>query len=262
MKLGNIPKLKTHVRVPQSVRDHLTNHDASQLHVLLLSLVLPPLVAIFPLDAESGTKDITNNNQPGIPSNVRSAPGPDGRQKGSTLFTGSINSYIEFPNNGKLDTRRSTTILAWVFHSGKSGPIFNYDRRGFGVHLWMVGPRVLFVRFVRRSKRRTASVATYAKKPNYRAWNYIGASYDYSSGVATLWLNSEPVARQSIGRFDLATNYPVRMGARVGDKNAFRGKISCLQVYSVALTAKQIRGARKRCFKKGELRFCCCLTFR
>ena len=116
----------------------------------------------------------------------------------------------------------------------------------------MVGPRVLFVRFVRRSRGRTSSVATYSKKPRYRAWNYIGATYDYNTGVATLWLNSRPVARQSIGRFDLATNYPVRMGARIGDRRAFHGKIACLQVYSVALTAKQIRGARKRCFKKSK----------
>lgn len=213
---------------------------------------LPLLVAIFPLDKESKTKDITKNNPPGIPSNVRPAPGPDGRPDGSTLFFGSTNSYIEFPNNGQLDTRRSMTILAWVYHNGRSGPIFNYDRRGFGVHLWMAGPRVLFVRFVRRSHRSTSSVATYSKKPRYRAWNYIGATYNYNTGVATLWLNSRPVARQSIGRFDLATNYPVRMGARIGDRRAFRGKIACLQVYSVALTAKQIRGARKRCFKKGN----------
>ena len=119
-------------------------------------------MAIFPLDKESKTKDITKNNPPGIPSNVRPAPGPDGRPDGSTLFFGSTNSYIEFPNNGQLDTRRSMTILAWVYHNGRSGPIFNYDRRGFGVHLWMVGPRVLFVRFVRRSRRRTSSVATYS----------------------------------------------------------------------------------------------------
>lgn len=220
--------------------------------------VLPPLVAIFPLDKESRTKDITKNNPPGIPSDVRPAPGPDGRPDGATLFTGSSNSFIEFPNNGKLDTRRSMTILAWIYHNGRSGPIFNYDRRDFGVHLWMVGPRVLFVRFVKRSRRRTSSVATYSKKPRYRAWNYIGATYDYNTGVATLWLNSRPVARQSIGRFDLATNYPIRMGARIGDRRAFRGKISCVQVYSVALTAKQIRGARKRCFKKSKFYNLCC----
>lgn len=220
--------------------------------------VLPPLVAIFPLDKESRTKDITKNNPPGIPSNVRPAPGPDGRPDGATLFTGSSNSFIEFPNNGKLDTRRSMTILAWIYHNGRSGPIFNYDRRDFGVHLWMVGPRVLFVRFVKRSRRRTSSVATYSRKPRYRAWNYIGATYDYNTGVATLWLNSRPVARQSIGRFDLATNYPIRMGARIGDRRAFRGKISCVQVYSVALTAKQIRGARKRCFKKSKFYNLCC----
>lgn len=221
-------------------------------HSLDLSffLELPPLVAIYALDDETKTKDLTGNNPPGVPSNVSPAPGPDGRPRGSTLFIGSSNSYIEFPNDGKLDTRRSMTILAWIYHNGRSGPIFNYDRRGFGVHLWMVGPRVLFVRFVRRSRGRTSSVATYSKKPRYRAWNYIGATYDYTTGVARLWLDSKPVARQSIGRFDLATNYPVRMGARIGDRRAFRGKISCLQVYSIALNEKQIRAARKRCFKK------------
>ena len=225
-------------------------HSFRTTHAKYLLTELPPLVAIFALDDETKTKDITGNNLPGKPSNVRPAPGPDGRPGGSTLFFGSSNSYIEFPNNGKLDTRRSMTILAWIYHSGRSGPIFNYNRRGFGVHLWMVGPRVLFVRFVKRSRGRTSSVATYSKKPRYRAWNYIGATYDYNTGVATLWLNSKPVARQSIGRFDLATNYPIRMGARIGDRRAFRGKISCLQVYSIALNAKQIRAARKRCFKK------------
>lgn len=224
--------------------------------------MLPPLVAIFALDGETKTKDITRNNPPGIPSHVRPAPGPDGNPKGSTQFFGSSNSYIEFPNNGKLDTRRSITILAWIYHNGRSGPIFNYDRRGFGVHLWMVGPRVLFVRFVKRSRGRTSSVATYSTKPRYRAWNYIGATYDYNTGVATLWLDSKPVARQSIGRFELATNYPIRMGARIGDKRAFRGRISCLQVYSIALNAKQIRGARKRCFKKCKFLYFFCLVLK
>lgn len=231
-------------------------------YVSCLISELPPLVAIFTLDQETKTKDITGNNKPGKPSNVRLAPGPDGRAGGSTLFIGSSNSYIEFPNNGKLDTRRSMTILAWIYHNGRSGPIFNYDRRGFGVHLWMVGPRVLFVRFVKRSRGRTSSVATYTKKPRYRAWNYIGATYDYNTGVATLWLNSKPVAKQSIGRFELATNYPIRMGARIGDKRAFRGKISCVQVYSIALNEKQIRGAQKRCFKKRKWHGLSCVVWR
>ena len=61
------------------------------------------------------------------------------------------------------------------------------------------------------------------------------------------------VARKRIGRIRLATNYPVRMGVRVGDGRYFRGRISCLQVYDVALNTRQIAGRAKRCFVPGVL---------
>ena len=50
-----------------------------------------------------------------------------------------------------------------------------------------------------------------------------------------------------IGRIRLATNYPIRMGARVGDKRNYRGRIACLQIYDRALTSKQIDDAINNC---------------
>jgi hypothetical protein len=141
------------------------------------------------------------------------------------------------------------TILAWVYHEGKSGPIFNYGVGVFGVHLWMTRPRVLFVRFVRRNKRFTQSISSDRKPLAYRAWNYIGATYDYRRGVATLWLNSRPIVTRKIGRFELATNYPIRIGVKKGDIRYFRGRLFCIQVYSRALNARQIQQVQKRCFK-------------
>lgn len=210
---------------------------------------LPHIVAIFPLDKLHGGTDVTKHSPPGRLVKTKPAPGPDGRVDGSTQFLGEPGSYIEIPNRGKLDTRRSMTILAWVYHEGKSGPIFNYDVGGFGVHLWMTRPRVLFVRFVRRDKRFTQSISSDRRPLAYRAWNYIGATYDYNRGIATLWVGSRPVARRKIGRFELATNYPIRIGSRKGDRRYFRGRLFCIQVYSVALNAKQIRQAQKRCFR-------------
>ena len=67
--------------------------------------------------------------------------------------------------------------------------------------------------------------------------------------MATLWVNNRPVVRTNIGRIRLATNRPVRMGAKIGDQRYFRGRVSCVQVYSVALNRKQIMNAAKRCFK-------------
>ena len=87
----------------------------------------------------------------------------------------------------------------------------------------------------------------------YKAWNYVGATYDGNTGMATLWVNNRPVVRSNIGRIRLATNRPVRMGAKIGDRRYFRGRVSCVQVYSVALNRKQIIHASKRCFKR---KFC------
>lgn len=216
---------------------------------LCVHLELPFVLSVFPLDRSHGGVDIIKRSPSGRVYNIKYAPGPDGRKDGSTEFLGRRNSYIEIPNTGKLDARRSMTILAWVYHEGKSGPIFNYDIGGFGVHLWMTRPRVLFIRFVRRNKKYTHSVSSDRRPINYRAWNYIGATYDYKTGVASLWLNSKRIASRRIGRFDLATNYPIRIGVRRGDRRYFRGRLFCIQVYSAALTEKQIRQAAKRCFK-------------
>ena len=68
--------------------------------------------------------------------------------------------------------------------------------------------------------------------------------------MATLWVNNRPVVRTNIGRIRLATNRPVRMGAKIGDRRYFRGRVSCVQVFSVALNRKQIINAAKRCFKR------------
>lgn len=210
-------------------------------------------VAIYPLSAVTKGRDTgVFGNPPGILLNVRPAPGPDLRPGTATQFFGQPNSYIQFPNNGRLDTKRSITLLAWIKHEGKSGPIFNYNPNGWGVHLWMTGRSTLFVRFNRRgSASFTPPLSSNRVQP--KRWRYVGATYDWKSGVAKLYVDSKVVASKQIGRgIALATNYPARMGARVGDGRYFKGRISCLQVYSEPLTSSQIASRKDRCFTKGK----------
>ena len=213
--------------------------------------VLPLLVAIYPLDRVNGARDISPRRCPtGRRSNVAYAPGPDGRKDGATRFFGKVNSYIEIPNNGKLDTVASISVLMWVYHEGLKGPVVNYrPGPGWGVHIWMMGPRTFLARFVRRDGVFTKSVVVTSRKIRYRAWNYFSATYDYKTGVAKLWVNSRLLVVQRIGRFRLATNYPIRLGARRSGKRYFKGRIFCLQIYSRALDRKQIAAARSRCFR-------------
>lgn len=58
------------------------------------------------------------------------------------------------------------------------------------------------------------------------------------------------VKSRNIGQIKLATQYPIRIGARDGDERRFAGKISCLQIYDKALDEQQI-GNLKSCPVKG-----------
>ena len=209
-------------------------------------------VAIYPLNAGVNGRDISLSKNPtGKLVNVKPAPGPDRTPDGSYRFFGRPNSYIEFPNAGRLDTRKSITMLAWIYHEGKAGPIFNYMVNGWGVHFWMISPRALFVRFTRRKGRRFTK-ALMSRRVQPRRWQFVGATYDQKTGVARLFINKRFVARKRIGRIRLATNYPARMGSRTGDRRSFLGRISCMQVYDSALLASQVINRKRRCFRKGK----------
>ena len=209
-------------------------------------------MALFPLNERYEARDVIGGNLPGEKSFITTASGPDNEEGGSLSFLGTPDSYIEFPNNGKLDTKDSLTILAWIFPE-KAGPIFNFKRDGWGANLWLAQPRKLFAHFVDRGDRKLIQPLQSTKiAPN--RWNFIGATYDHTTGNAGLWINGKFEDFKKVGHIKLATNYAIRMGARVGDKRNYRGRIACLQIYNVALTSEQIDNAKNYCkrYKKQQ----------
>nr|XP_002733170.2 PREDICTED: uncharacterized protein LOC100367054 [Saccoglossus kowalevskii] len=136
-------------------------------------------------------------------------------------------------------------MLAYVYPTGNSGPIFNFKRDNWGVHLWQTAPTQEFVRFCNRALQFTNYLAVNVLKHN--DWNFFGATYDYSSGIAKLWLNGAEVASQNIGVTEISTQYEARMGARVGDGRYFQGMITCMQIYNKALSASEMEQAQQMC---------------
>ncbi len=65
-------------------------------------------------------------------------------------FKGKQDSFLEIPNDGKLDTKNSISILANIYPTGEDGPIVNFKKNGWGVHIWQFDKSMLFVRFVSR----------------------------------------------------------------------------------------------------------------
>ena len=230
---------------------------------ILYSFKVPDPVAFFPLNAAYGTKEINNRAVKGIPRGVTLAPGPDGRPNHSYKFSGSSNSYIEFPNRigGPLDVRYSMTMLCWVYYDGKDGPLFSYEKGStWGVHLWVVHGGKLFVRFV---KRHYSSTNHLVHTNLAGGWKFVGASYDRCSGEAKLWINGAAVQTLNIGAgLELATQDVIRMGVRSGDGRCFKGKIAQMRIYNRALSQEQIQAiqnlaAGNEKIKKGNLNFRC-----
>lgn len=83
-------------------------------------------------------------------------------------------------------------------------------------------------------------------------WKFIGATYNRRSQFAEVYIDGIRVVRRRIGRIQLATNYPIRIGARKKDSRSFKGRIACLQIYNTALNARQITARKNVCFAKGE----------
>jgi len=67
------------------------------------------------LNSQYGTRELANRQTRGTPGGVTLAAGPNGKTGGSFQFTGQASSYIEFPNNRGLDTKRSITMLRWLY---------------------------------------------------------------------------------------------------------------------------------------------------
>ena len=205
---------------------------------------IPDPIALYPLNNQYKTRELENRQPQGTPVGVTLAAGPNGKAGGSYQFTGQANSYIEFPNNGGLDTERSITMLCWLYPQSTDGPIFNYKTSGlWGVHMWMVLGK-LFARFTKRNYQFTQPLIT-CKPLSLNQWQFIGASYDYNTGVTSLWLDGQRAVQTNIGAgLTLATQDNVRMGAKEGVRWYFRGRIAAMQIYDVALTKRQVNAVK------------------
>lgn len=200
------------------------------------------------MNAKYGGKDIGPNSNPEAKiSNAPPVAGPYGKSDDSLQLKGRPDSYVEIPNDGVLDTRKSTSILVWVYHENVDGPIVDYARHK-AVNLWLARSKYFEMRFMNRD--RDAAIVDSQKSmevpPN--TWNHVAVTYDYDSGQAKLWVNEKLEQQADIGINELATDGTIVMIGRLeGLAYYFKGRIACLQFYDKALTLEQINIAKRAC---------------
>ncbi|XP_078603178.1 uncharacterized protein LOC144877147 [Branchiostoma floridae x Branchiostoma japonicum] len=227
-------------------------------------------VGLWTFNAENGMTDITGNGNDAVTSTIELSEGPNGTS-GSYEFSGSSSSYVEIPNNGRLDVRYSLTVLASIYPTGDHGPLFNYRTDDWGFHFWQTAANQIFVRAVTRggtlleplpetarflvpavTRDGTLLDAVSADVLVQSAWNYVGATYNYGTGELAVWHEGSQANSQSVGVTELATQYAVRVGFRDGESRAFSGRIACLQLYDYAMQQGQILEARTKCDGKAK----------
>lgn len=205
----------------------------------LAVISVPDPIALYPLNSQYQTREAYNRQPMGTTgANVSLAPGPEGEPRGSYQFSGRNVSYIEFPNNGGLNVKHSITMLCWVYMetSDVFGPLFSYNSPPQWGIRFMINSGKLLTRF-QKDTNSTTDLPLELKQ-----WHYVGSSYDHETGNTSLWLNGTKVKERDIGAdITLATEQTVRMGAvaKHGGQG-FKGRITAMQVYNVALTAEQI----------------------
>ena len=208
----------------------------------LLFLAVPEPVAFYPLNASYKTEEKENRQPDGLPGDVAITNGPYNEPGGAYMFYGTVNSYIEFPNKGGLDTRFSITLMCWVEPGGQDGPLFNYGVSKWGVHMKIVEGKLL-IRIVERSSfNQLTSIITHEVLPIGK-WVHVAASYDHGSGSSSLYINGHLRTSHDIGRgYQIATHTQnVRMGSSSCRDGNFEGKIAEMKVYKVAMNEAHIQ---------------------
>ncbi|XP_078370602.1 uncharacterized protein LOC144654348 [Oculina patagonica] len=208
------------------------------------SVDLPDPIAFFPLNGEYKTKDVNNSQLEGKPSNVHLAAGPDGAPNGSFYFMGIEDSYIEFPNNGSLDTKTSITILLWLYPENDNGPLFDYNAASqpFAVHFWL-RYGYLISRFASLGPDSQSTPVASSKPVKPKQWQFVGVTYSQKSGTVQFWMDGQPDKSYNIGKIDrLASVGNVRIGVIPGDFELYlKGRIAQVRVFDVPLTAEQVK---------------------
>jgi len=179
------------------------------------------------------------NRQPnGILGDVAITNGPYNEPGGAYMFYGAVSSYIEFPNNGGLDTRSSITLMCWVQPGGQDGPLISYGKVGHGVQIWIAQGRFSLT----LSDLLVSGLSSVEILPT-EVWVHVAATYNYPTRNGSLFINGHLNVSSHIHiPYAIATKSDkVRMGVRGDDNRYFKGNIAEMKVYDFALNEAQIQ---------------------
>ena len=210
-------------------------------------------IGLFPLNGHFKANDASAYRIPGGHVVLaKQAEGVYGQPDGSYIF--SAGSYILIENKGNLDLPHSATILFWVksqfvnhrhnllSYSGAS------SETGFALSLKAQNKRYALLA-LGYCQSCDLNIFTTQVKIQYDKWWYIGVIYNHESKYLYFWkedhIKYEKSAR-GIGFMLHTQGLDLLLGEKLSHSE-FNMSIACVQIYNVALDARQIDAARNVC---------------
>lgn len=216
--------------------------------------MLPYPIGLYPLNKLYNTADAScYGNLGGIAKDVQLVSGPFRKADTAYEFTGIGTSHITIPQSPHLDAKNSITILVWILQTGQAGSVIQYlDDNSKGVGLYTLDRNSVMIRFLERSGRSLSRLSNHTVSLQNK-WQYVGTSYNFNTGTATLWIDSIEIQQMNLGKVELSTDKDIRIGSGQGKGDSFEGRITCLQIYDKALTRDEVAAVRNRCFQEDGL---------
>ena len=207
--------------------------------------------ALFPFSGQYQGHEAMEKNLNATMSNIKYTAGIHGEPNGAVEFSGELNSFIEIEANSQVQFDQSMTMLLHIYpRKSSTGPLLHYNANVHGVQMWIQGEvdkTSLKARFVPRN----LSTVSWLRADVLRlaSWNFIGASYNHVTGLASLFHNGIEVKRKYLGKnVLLATNHEIRLGAvAISSLGTYEGAVACLQLFSKALDTKEVLDAKNAC---------------
>ncbi|CAH1777787.1 unnamed protein product [Owenia fusiformis] len=219
------------------------------------------LIASWPFDKRNGQRDASGNGNHATSFFTMFASGVSNENKGSmqtgkrTLDNGKeLITYIEIPT---LRIDRVVTFAAYIYIDdlADNSPIVDFSSaESTGFQIWILKGGRLFARIAeldQTGETDSITVDKYKGKPVVKkgTWHHIAFTYSGHTGVATLFVDGDQVAKKVLSTYKNVIFRPGFLGKTLRNNACFNGRFTCVQIFEAQLNQAEIIEAIGKCKK-------------
>jgi hypothetical protein len=203
------------------------------------------------MNSQSITNDVSGNRNNGIGHNLVLAEGPSGDKDTALAFSGNLNSYMEIRTSSVLDVdaRGSFSYAGFVKLNRTEGYLWVWSNPGLPSSI-LIRHKRLHV-FLQQHDPSNGSTNPTSPHIQLNKWLFIGVSYDYRNFLLRLKINEDDhvfaMPRHLLRTASSVVYVGKQSSEALSEIKTFRGSMSCLMLFDVALTHSDMERVRAYC---------------